>query len=344
MNLLATYIHHIDPIIVKSPISIFGVEPAIRWYGFAYVLGFICGYLVLLALSKRKLYSVPSDKLGDFISLVAICGVLLGGRLGETLFYWLPRVGWDGFCADPFWFFRVWEGGMASHGGIMAVALVAFIYAKRNKLPALDVMDGLTIVSALGITFGRIANFINGELYGRICEAGSFVAMKFPLELHELLSNNPDKWVQMSAKVYPLLPQRPDWIVHSGHYNEWIIGLCQNNEAIRNTVGEFLTPRYPSQLFEAAAEGLIIFLILISVRLLWKNAPHGLFCMLFSFLYTGARFFSEYYREPAEEMWLGFTRGQYLSFIILFFGFVFAIPVVRELWRRKNKKSEEKAK
>ncbi len=341
---LATYIHHLDPIMVELPFSIGDFQPAIRWYGFAYIFGFLCGYLVLLWLSKKKLYSVPSEKLGDFISLIAVCGVLIGGRLGETIFYWLPRVGWDGFCEDPFWFIRVWEGGMASHGGIIAVAITAFIYARRNKLPALDVMDGLTIVSALGITFGRIANFINGELYGRVCETGSWVAMKFPLELNELLYNDPSKWIEMSQKVYPLLPPSPEWIKHSGHYTQWLIEVCRDNEAVRACIGEFLTPRYPSQLFEAAAEGAIIFIILISIRLLWKNAPHGLFCMLFSFLYTAGRFSTEYFREPAEDLWWGFTRGQYLSFIIAFCGVIFSIPVIKELLRRKNKKSEEKAK
>ncbi len=344
MNLLATYIHHLDPIIIEFPFSIMGFEPAIRWYGFAYIMGFLCGYLVLRWLSKRQLYSVKTEELGDFISLIAICGVLMGGRLGETFFYWLPRVGWEGFLADPLWVFRVWEGGMASHGGIIAVALVAFIYAKRHKLPALDVMDGLTIVSALGIFFGRLANFINGELYGRACDASSWVAMKFPLELHEICQTTPNKWIDMNVKMQHIVPPRPDWIQYSGQYNEWLITLCQDNEPIRTMIGEYLTPRYPSQLFEAAAEGLIIFIILISVRLLWKNAPHGLFCMLFSFLYTAARFFSEYFREPAEDLWLGFTRGQYLSFIILFCGLLFAIPVVKELLARKNKKSSEKAK
>ncbi|MFI3243323.1 MAG: prolipoprotein diacylglyceryl transferase [Akkermansia sp.] len=344
MSFLATYIHHLDPVMVELPFSIGDFQPAIRWYGFAYIMGFLCGYLVLLWLSKRKLYSVPSEKLGDFISLIAICGVLLGGRLGETIFYWLPRVGWEGLCADPFWFIRVWEGGMASHGGIIAVALTAFIYARRSKLPALDVMDGLAIVATLGIAFGRIANFINGELYGRVCETGSWVAMKFPLELNEFLYNDPNRWIAMSAKVYPLLPPSPDWIKHSGHYTQWLVELCRDNEAVRTTIGEFLTPRYPSQLFEAAAEGGIIFIILITVRLLWKNAPHGLFCMLFCFMYTIGRFSTEYFREPAEDLWLGFTRGQYLSFGIAFLGLVFAIPVIKELLRRKNKKSEEKAK
>ena len=99
MPTIATYIHHLDPIIVNIP----GTPLALRWYGLAYVGGFILGYLVLQWLSGRKLYCVEKDKLGDYVTLICIFGVLMGGRLGEFFFYWLPEHGLSGFLADPTW-------------------------------------------------------------------------------------------------------------------------------------------------------------------------------------------------------------------------------------------------
>lgn len=129
MTTLATYIHQINPVLWEIP----GTPLALRWYGLAYIAGFILGYLMLKWLSARKLYCVEEEKLGDFITLVCLLGVLAGGRLGEFFFYWLPEKGLDGFLADPSWVFRVWEGGMASHGGMIGVILVSYFYASGGR-------------------------------------------------------------------------------------------------------------------------------------------------------------------------------------------------------------------
>ena len=182
-SLLAASVHHLDPILIESP----GTALAVRWYGLAYLAGFVLGYLLLLHLSKRKLYCIEPEKLSDFIALqVCLIGVVCGGRLGEFFFYWLTANGFSGFLEDPTWVFRVWEGGMASHGGIIGVILMALYYARRNQLSFPRVLDGLAIAAPIGLCFGRVANFINGELYGRVCDAGSALAMKFPLSFYEL--------------------------------------------------------------------------------------------------------------------------------------------------------------
>ena len=155
---IATYIHNLDPIIIDIP----GTPLALRWYGLAYVAGFVLGYYVLLLLSKRNLFCIEQKKLGDFVTLICICGVLLGGRLGEFFFYWLPEHGFSGFLNDPTWVLRVWEGGMASHGGILAVILTGIWYAWKHKISAVQLIDGVAIVSPIGLFFGRVANFING--------------------------------------------------------------------------------------------------------------------------------------------------------------------------------------
>ncbi len=317
-TLLATYIHNLDPVIVKLPI-----EPlALRWYGLAYVVGFVLGYWVLLQLSRRELYCVRPQKLGDFITLVCLAGVILGGRLGEFFFYWLPENGWSGFCADPFWVSRVWEGGMASHGGIIAVLLVAIFYALRNHLSVPAVCDGLSIVCPIGLFFGRIANFINGELYGRVCAEDNPLGMKFPMEYLEL----PDK-VQRAADT--AMSQALGTPVNGFGNFELISRLSRESVSAREALGQFLHTRYPSQLFEAVGEGLFIFLVLITLRLMWKKAPAGLFSALFCLLYAVARIITECFREPDAPTWGNITRGQYLSFAVILLGLVFLVISLR---------------
>lgn len=327
--LLATYVHHLDPIIVNLPHT----PLAIRWYGLAYVMGFVLGYLVLLQLSKRDLYCVSPKKLSDFITIVCLAGVLLGGRLGEFFFYWLPEHGLSGFLTDPLWPLRVWEGGMASHGGILAVLLVAVIYAVRNKLPIAGVCDGLAIVCPIGLFFGRVANFINGELYGRICSADYPLAVKFPQELVELPAAQQQQAISALEQLVsaPLSSLRA--VNDAGQFTEStldvIMRLTRESEVFRDTLAQFLHPRYPSQLFEAAGEGLLLFIVLISLRLVWKHAPAGIFSALFCFLYAAARISVECFKEPDAPTWGAITRGQFLSFFVVALGCAFLFAALR---------------
>ncbi len=332
MNLLAIYIHNLDPIIFDIP----GTPLALRWYGLSYVMSFLVGYLVLLALSKRNLYCVNPEKLSDFITSTAIFGALMGGRLGEFFFYWLPKHGWSGFIADPSWVFRVWEGGMASHGGILGVFLVALYYSRKYKWPILNLCDGLAIASSIGLCFGRIANFINGELYGRLAPEQSATAMKFPLELHEICARDPQRWNEIIQSAITIEPTILNGVLSQHELNNKLIELMRSNEELRYGIGEQLSLRYPSQLFEAAAEGLIIFIILLSIRLIWRNIPAGFISALFCLLYAAGRISTEFYREPDAETWNDITRGQYLSVAVIFGAIAFFIPAWRK-WRANKK-------
>jgi phosphatidylglycerol:prolipoprotein diacylglycerol transferase len=151
------WIHDLNPVIFQlwGPL-------AVRWYGLAYLLGFLGGYLILQRLSKRGEFAVPPQELSNFIVHVAIYGVFLGGRLGYVLLY-----AWDIFIRDPLFLFRVWEGGMASHGGILGVIAVVLWTAWKKKISFWNIVDHLALVAPIGLCFGRIANFINGELWGR---------------------------------------------------------------------------------------------------------------------------------------------------------------------------------
>ena len=286
-ELLSVYIHDLDPILVEIP----GTSIAVRWYGLAYLAGFVLGYLLLVHLSKKKLYCIEGEKLSDFIALqVCLIGVVCGGRLGEFFFYWLPKNGFSGFLDDPTWVFRVWEGGMASHGGIIGVILVAWFYATRNKHSFPAVLDGLAIAAPIGLCFGRIANFINGELWGKACSPDNPLAVRFPQE--------------------------------GGYeFQQWFMSRSAEDQA--RIAEQVLPARYPSQLFEAFGEGLLLFAILIIVRLKWKNAPAGVFAGLFGVLYAMARIVCEFFKQPDDAVWCGITKGQALSLFIFAGGCIF---------------------
>lgn len=154
---LAFWVHNLNPVIFQ----IWG-PLAVRWYGLAYLLGFLGGYLLLLRMSKRGEFAVPPQELSNFIVYLAIYGVFLGGRLGYVLLY-----AWDTFIQDPLFLFRVWEGGMASHGGILGVILVVLCTVWKKKYNFWNITDGLALVAPIGLFCGRVANFVNGELWGR---------------------------------------------------------------------------------------------------------------------------------------------------------------------------------
>lgn len=320
---LAAYIHDLDPVILQI-----GNAIAIRWYGLAYLAGFIIGYYLLKYLSRKQLYPIPADKLADFITWTAIFGVLLGGRLGYILFYQIPNRGIESVLSDPLSIVRVWEGGMASHGGILGVLAFTLFYSIRHKTNWIAITDGLAIVAPVGLFFGRMANFINGELYGRIVSPGSGSGMKFPAELYEsvhlryealqkIYDDCPDH-ILRSLEQSQALP-----VVADQHAAAWMVERVRDTPAIRDIVGSVLPERYPSQLYEGAAEGLLLFAVLWFVRVKFPNALTGTFCAIFCLLYAAGRITVENFREPDSPVWLSMTRGQFLSIFLIFMGFAF---------------------
>ena len=134
----------------------------IRFYGLAYVAGFLAAAWLLDRYARAGRSQLPSAKIGDFMAAI-VAGVLLGGRLGYFLLYQ------PGFLrTDPLAFFRVWEGGMASHGGFLGVAVALGLFGRAQSIPLRHLADLSASAASAGIFFGRIANFINGELWGKI--------------------------------------------------------------------------------------------------------------------------------------------------------------------------------
>jgi phosphatidylglycerol:prolipoprotein diacylglycerol transferase len=149
---------HIDPVI-------FSIGPfAVRWYGMMYLLGFVGGYFVMCHIVKLRAFSIKKDIISDLL-FYAVLGVVVGGRLGYTLFY---NAGY--YTEHPLKIFYIWEGGMSFHGGLLGVLIVLLVFCYRRDLPLLLVADLAVVAVPIGLGFGRIGNFINAELWGRVTD------------------------------------------------------------------------------------------------------------------------------------------------------------------------------
>jgi phosphatidylglycerol---prolipoprotein diacylglyceryl transferase len=312
---LASYVHNLDPVALPIMGGL-----AVRWYGLAYLAGFLVGFLLLRHLARRQLWVLRPEQTGDFIAACALFGVFIGGRLGYIFFYHFPRVGWGNLLSDPLLLFRVWEGGMASHGGILGLAIFTFYYAKKNRVSWASLADGLCVVGPLGLFFGRAANFINGELYGRVA-TGVAWAVKFPLSLEQESSDVQATAWQASIAIKPELADASSL--------DALISAARHSPELTEILGKHLQPRHPSQVYEGLLEGLLLFLILWGVRLKYPKAPAGGITGLFFSLYAVFRIIGEQFREPDAAM-VGFmTKGQFFSL----FMFLFAAAFFAHAWK-----------
>jgi phosphatidylglycerol---prolipoprotein diacylglyceryl transferase len=267
------------------------------------------------------------EQVGDFIAACAIFGVFLGGRLGYLFFYQLPKDGWGKLASDPLLPLRVWEGGMASHGGILGLAIFTWFYAKKHKVSWAKLADGLCCVGPLGLFFGRMANFINGELYGRVAN-GLPWAVKFPHSIMDESEETQSMAWQACARVDPKIGE-------SGLF-EPIFAAARENPKMSEALAEYLEPRHPSQIYAGLLEGLLLFAILWVVRIRFPKAPAGLITGLFFALYAIFRIFGEQFREPDSAMVWIFTKGQFFSL----FMFIFAAGFFANAWRLSKSKAK----
>lgn len=230
----------------------------IHWYGIMYLFAFASAWLVAMYRAGAPHSLIKRSQVENLITYGAF-GVILGGRFGYVVFY-----NFDYWMRDPLWLFRIWEGGMSFHGGLIGVILAMFIYAHRIRISYISLMDFIAPAVPLGLGFGRLGNFIGGELWGR----------------------------QTDSRWGMVFPKDPD-------------GLA----------------RHPSQLYQAALEGLVLFAVLY-----WfsrKPRPRGAVCGLFLVLYACFRILVEFVREPDEGIGLlmgWMTRGQMLSLPLIALG------------------------
>ena len=245
------FTNNFDPVAFQ----IFTLE--IRWYSLAYIAGILIGWF----LSKKIFISNEKirENFDDYLTYL-ILGIIIGGRLGYVFFY---NFGY--YSQNLNEIIMIWQGGMSFHGGLLGVILVTFLYAKKNNHNPFEYLDIVALVSPIGIFFGRIANYINSELYG--------IETKMP-------------WAVKFTKVDDLF-------------------------------------RHPSQLYEAALEGLILFIILLYFRYKGFLKIPGTISGIFLIFYSFFRFIVEFFRVPDEQLgylFFNLTMGQIISLIFFIIG------------------------
>ena len=247
-----------------NPVLIHLGPLAVRWYALAYIVGILAGWIYARAIIRSdRLWSgaAPLTALDfdDFIIWVTL-GIVLGGRTGYVLFYNLPL-----FAEQPLQILALWNGGMSFHGGVLGCIIAIVLFALHRRIPILSLGDVTTAVAPIGLFLGRIANFINGELWGR------------PTDV---------PWAMVFPNGGPL-------------------------------------PRHPSQLYEAALEGIVLFAMLnLLVRFGALKRP-GIVTGFFALGYGVARIVCEFFREPDAQLgflWGGLTMGMLLCVPLMLAG------------------------
>jgi phosphatidylglycerol:prolipoprotein diacylglycerol transferase len=283
------------------------------------------------------------------VAAAALIGVFLGGRLGYILFYHIPREGLASIAADPMLVLRVWDGGMSSHGGILGLVLFTWFYSRRAQVSWTGLGDGLCVVAPVGILFDRMANFINGELYGRLADGVAW-SMKFPLAFMDRKAPEYGQFMNAAAAAADADPELvvPHQALESARltgdafeiayarngFFEVLLQAHRQSDAVTTAIAPYLESRHPSQIYAALLEGALLFAILWIVRVRCPKAPHGLLTGLFFGLYALFRIIGEQFREP-DAGWVienVVTKGQFLSA----FMFIFAAGFLAHAWRQRH--------
>jgi phosphatidylglycerol:prolipoprotein diacylglycerol transferase len=232
---------------------------AVRWYALAYIAGIVLGWQYALKLCREMPKLVTPQQMDDFIVWLTL-GIILGGRVGYVLFYNPMH-----FLQNPGEILQLWHGGMSFHGGLGGVLLAMYLFARKRGIRFFALADVVAVCVPFGLFFGRLANFVNGELFGRASDV---------------------PW----AMVFP----------HGGPL-----------------------PRHPSQLYEAALEGVVLFAVLWLLMRMGARDKPGIISGAFLVGYGLARFLVEFAREPDAQLGylsFGLTMGQYLTLPMLAFG------------------------
>ena len=272
-----------------------------RWDGLAYVAGFALALLLLKRFAARGYLRIAPGEIFDFTSTVALLGVLLGGRLGYLVLFDGER-----FSGNLGLLVQLSQGGTLFHGGLLGVAVVTAFQAREKKVSWLHLGDNLVTVAPLGICLGRLASFMDGDLFGRVTRVPW--AVLFPAEIH-LPSFQPAQATRLAVERLPLSSFDIMQVAHA-------------TPRVMDELLLILNPRHPSQLYAAALEGLLLFVILYTVRTRARQPPEGLLCGLFFFLHSVFHIGVGFFREPraADPMWLGLAQGQLLSLPLMLVG------------------------
>lgn len=335
------WLHNLDPIIFRI-----SGELAVRWYGVSYLAGFVIGWALLRRLAKTGRTPLSVHEVDDLIMSVVV-GVIVGGRLGYAVFY-DPSLLYT-FSKDiPFWeLFRVTNGGMASHGGIIGVVIAGWMSYRRFRrdhapvtMPVWHILDLLALAAPIGLGLGRVANFINGELLGKIVampgEPAPWWAVRYPQEI--LTKHDPGMLMPLEARmareeaIHRLAGAAIEERGFTRAYERVLDQLHAHAGIVAEQLRPLLSARHPSQVYQALAEGLVLGAALWVVFRATKRP--GIVSACFLMIYGALRIVTEFWRLPdaqlAVQRVLGLSRGQWLSAVMVALGVgLFAYSMIK---------------
>ncbi len=365
----AAWLHNLSPFAFQLSGG-FGV----RWYGLSYACGFVIAWLLMRWLSKRDATPLTAQECTDAM-LALVMGVVVGGRLGYVLFYDISLL--TSFTSSPPWWgvLRLNEGGMASHGGMVGVVVACWWIARsasaplvrvepdqapailvRLDVPTLHIMDLTAFVATPGLLLGRLANFVNGELLGKVVAPpgtpAPWWAVRFPQERLDWFGREgppgvprghapaltPDQELAMEALLARVrLPTDSDYGAYLRLLNELRHGSVGTARGIAADLAPLISARHPSQLYQAFAEGIVLTVVL---WILWKRPrTPGMIAAAFLIVYGVLRVLTEFWRLPdshlAVERIAGLSRGQWLSIVMVLAGI--ALAAGAHAWAKRKK-------
>jgi phosphatidylglycerol---prolipoprotein diacylglyceryl transferase len=340
MILAEAWFHTLSPFAIRFT-ETFGI----RWYGLSYIAAFLIGWGLLKWMADRRIVRIPPERVGDAV-LYGVLGVVIGGRLGYVFFY-QPSLLWTIMDSPPWWgVLAINMGGMASHGGMIGIAVASWLIARgwkdergvrTGRVPMLHIGDAIALVAPFGLLLGRIANFINGELLGRIVaqpgEASPWWAVKFPQEITLPVRQRPQltpvQELELEALVNQVRLPNMGWeaafdrllakVQHAG--GDWAARL-----------EPLVSARHPSQLYQAFAEGIVLGAVLWFIAR--RPRLPGVVGAWFLITYGILRVITEYWRLPdghlLQERLMGLSRGQWLSIGMVVVGVALLLLLMRK--------------
>ena len=290
MRMFAVIVHTLDPFAIEIS-SGFGI----RWYGMSYAAGFFLGWLLLRELARRERIGLTMLQVSDLMTYL-IMGVVIGGRVGHVVFY-EPHLLITFHSSLPWWgLLDIHKGGMSSHGGIIGSMIASVLFARRVRLPILHLFDCVAFVAPFGLCFGRLANWVNGELWGKPLPESMqanppWWAVKYPAEILE--SNFPVvKLASLQSLVNPAEPL-PEAVYRAAYLHR---------TDVLAKLEPLLTAYYPSNFIQAFTDGPILLLVMVIV---WLNPRHpGVIAGVFLVTYGAARTTSEQFRQIDDGVFM----------------------------------------
>ncbi len=300
------WFHHLDPFALQLSDRI-----GVRWYSLAYLAGLAWGWWMLVRWHRAGRSPLDGAAVQDFV-LYAGIGMIVGGRLLYCLVY-----GWQHWLADPLYLFKLWEGGMASHGGLLGLAAGSWWYARKRKVRLSLLTDLVSATAAMGILLGRLANFVNGELWGRSTDAawgvwfpGALVDdLASAAELRQVQLPEATRAAMAVVDRHPGAPPAPEIQASLLDGVRWLAER-----------GVTVLPRHPSQLYAAALEGALLLLLILPIHA--RHRRPGVTTGAMFIAYGIVRIIGETWRQNDVQATpiLGLNYGQWLSMPVVVVG------------------------